>query len=113
MSDEAMSDGRSRPTDGASDAARANGMARVPDGVLLQHVADEIILLDLASGTYFGLDPIGSRMLDLMLLHGEVEDVLDALEAEYDASRATLARDLADLADQLREHGLVCQEGAA
>lgn len=84
----------------------------VPDGVLLQHISDETVLLHLGSGTYFGLDPIGTRMLDLALELDDAEAVVTALEAEYEAERDTLAHDLEYLLNDLAEKGLILRPDA-
>lgn len=84
----------------------------VPEGVLLQHVSDETVLLHLESGTYFGLDPIGTRMLDLALEFADAESVVSALEEEYEAERATLAHDLEYLLNDLADKGLIIRPDA-
>lgn len=77
-----------------------------PD-VLCQHVGDEVVLLDLASERYFGLDPVGSRIWQLLDQDLPLEQVLQCLCAEYDAPRDRLRDDLLLLVEQLTESGLV------
>lgn len=84
----------------------------VPDGVLLQHISDETVLLHLGSGTYFGLDPIGTRMLDLALELEDADAVVTALESEYEAERDTLAHDLEYLLNDLADKGLILRPDA-
>lgn len=91
----------------AAQAAPEAAHACVPDGVLLQHVSDETVLLHLGSGTYYGLDPIGTRMLDLALELPDAEAIVTALEAEYDADRDRLAHDLDHLLGDLVGKGLI------
>ena len=38
----------------------------IPTQVMARTVGDETVILDLASGTYYGLDPIGARIWQLM-----------------------------------------------
>ena len=38
----------------------------IPTQVMARTVGDETVILDLASGTYYGLDPVGARMWQLM-----------------------------------------------
>lgn len=71
-----------------------------PD-VMFRHLDDEAVLLDLKSGTYFGLNDVGARAWQLILEHGRLSRVLDALLQEYDADRGAVERDLLALADQL------------
>jgi hypothetical protein len=69
--------------------------------VLFRHLDEEAVLLDLKSGTYFGLNDVGARAWQLILEHGRLSRVLDILAGEYDADRAIVERDLIDLASQL------------
>lgn len=70
-----------------------------PD-VLIQQVGGESVLLDLRSEQYFGLDPVGTRMMTLINEAGSVAAALDRLAEEYDVDRSTLEADaLALLAD--------------
>jgi hypothetical protein len=67
----------------------------------------EAVILDLASGVYFGLNAVGTRIWHLIKQHGRLEPVLDELCQEYDASRDELQRDLLELVDRLAEARLV------
>ena len=69
--------------------------------VMFRNLNDEAVLLDLKSGTYFGLNDVGARTWQLILLHGRLSQVLDALLMEYQLDRDEGARDLLALATQL------------
>ncbi len=69
--------------------------------VLFRQLDDEAVLLDLKSGTYFGLNDVGARVWQLMLEHGSLSRVLDVLQEEYAAEPAVVERDLLALAGQL------------
>ena len=58
-----------------------------PD-VMFRHLNDEAVLLDLKSGTYFGLNDVGARTWQLILEHGRLSHVLDVLLQEYAVERA-------------------------
>lgn len=75
--------------------------------VLAQEVGDEMVLLDLASERYFGLDPVGTRIWALLPDCATLGDVLNHLCAEFDASRTQIETDLLALAASLAEAGLV------
>ena len=76
------------------------------DEVLHQEVGGEAVLLDLASETYFALDPVGTRIWEL--LDGRPLDaVLQVLCEEYDAAPARIEADLLQLAASLVNAGLV------
>ena len=71
-----------------------------PD-VMFRQLNDEAVLLDLKSGTYFGLNDVGARTWELILEHGRLSQVLDTLLGEYAADRDAVERDLLALAAQL------------
>jgi hypothetical protein len=80
---------------------------RVNDDVLSQDLNGEAVLLNLKTGVYFGLDPVGSRVWGLLVEHAEVAKILEALVSEYDVPRDRCAADLVTLITQLQEHQLV------
>lgn len=80
---------------------------RVSTDVVFRDLDGEAVILDLASGTYFGLNPVGTRMWLLIEQHGALDDVVDALCGEYEASRETIERDLADLVTELLDKRLL------
>jgi hypothetical protein len=67
----------------------------------------ESVLLDAGSGTYFGLDPVGSRCWELLGEGKTLGEVHQALAAEYEVDRSTLWGDLCELVAELEEHRLV------
>lgn len=81
--------------------------ARLSDEVLVQEVGGEVVLLDLASERYFGLDPVGTRIWTLLDQNQPLQQVLDTLCDEYDAPRERLHEDLLALVAKLAEAGLV------
>jgi hypothetical protein len=78
-----------------------------PD-VVAREVGGETILLDLASGNYFGLDPVGSRIWQLLEERGcTLVEACDVLIGEYEVERPQLEADVLALAERLREQNLV------
>ncbi len=75
--------------------------------VLFQEVGGEAVLLDLASETYFGLNPVGTRIWQLIGEGAALQSIRDALVAEYDAPPEQIESDLLTLTAQLSEAGLV------
>ena len=68
--------------------------------VVARQVGNETVLLDLASGTYFGLDPVGARMWQLIEAGKTLSEVCDQMVEEYEVARDVLERDaLALVAD--------------
>ena len=75
--------------------------------VMVQEVGGELVLLDLASEQYFGLDPVGTRIWKLLGTHGNLQSVRDCIHAEFDAPLPQIEHDLLALVQQLVAAGLV------
>ena len=75
--------------------------------VLFQDVGGEVVLLVLDSERYFGLDPVGTRIWSLLEQDQSLQQVLETLCSEYEASRDILLKDLLALVSQLTDAGLV------
>ena len=69
--------------------------------VLAQEVDGETVLLDLQSESYFGLDEVGTRILQLLQEHDELQKVFDIMLEEYDVDAKQLENDLNSLIEQL------------
>lgn len=80
---------------------------RVPEDVLFHEVGGEAVILNVATGKYYGLDEVGTRMWCLLSEHGSLEPVVQSLLGEYDVGQERLQSDLLKLLDDLSEHGLV------
>jgi hypothetical protein len=78
----------------------------VPANVYTQEIGEETILLDTEGGRYFSLDPVGTRMWQLIREHGALRPAYDALLTEYDVTPERLEIDLLALAEKMVEKGL-------
>jgi hypothetical protein len=63
----------------------------------------EAVILDLESGTYFGLNAVGARIWQLMQQHGGLRAVYEDLCREYEAPPDVLERDLIALVSRLEQ----------
>jgi hypothetical protein len=79
----------------------------IPAQVMARTVGDETVILDLASGTYFGLDPVGARIWALMGEGRVLADICATMLEEYEVEREQLEADVLRLATELAERGLV------
>jgi hypothetical protein len=80
---------------------------RIPGGVIHKTVGDEIVLLDLDRGVYYGLDQVGARVWELVEADHTLPDIIDILLEEYEVTRAELERDVTTLLEQLTARGLI------
>jgi hypothetical protein len=79
----------------------------IPTQVMARTVGDETVILDLVSGTYFGLDPVGARIWQLMADGQALGAICETLLDEYEVSRDVLEGDILRLTEELRAKGLV------
>ena len=81
--------------------------AFIPDSVMARQVGDETVILDLASGNYFGLDGVGGYIWQLMNDGKTLVEICDAVQAKYDVARSDIERDLLALAADLQSRRLI------
>lgn len=79
----------------------------IPAQVMARQVGDETVILDLASGTYFGLDPVGARVWQLMSEGKTLSEICDSMLDEYEVTRDALESDVIELAQRLNAQGLI------
>ncbi|MEE9165898.1 MAG: PqqD family peptide modification chaperone [Candidatus Neomarinimicrobiota bacterium] len=70
-------------------------------------LGEEAVMLNLKSGIYFGLDPIGTRIWNLLQSQISVKEIRDAIAKEYDVDPERCEKDILDLAQEMVEQGLV------
>ena len=80
---------------------------QVSENAVFRELDGEAVILNLETGTYFGLNESGTRMWNLVQQHGALQKVLEALQQEYNVPPETLREDLLRLVCQLHEKGLL------
>jgi hypothetical protein len=75
--------------------------------VVTRRTGDELVLLSLDRELYFGLDPVGARMWELLSTSATVADAFRRLLDEYEVDPVSLRADLEKLLAQLEDSGLV------
>ena len=73
----------------------------IPESVLCRDLGSEAVVLDLESGTYYGLDEVGLRMWALLQSHGDVGFVYQTILEEYEVPPERLRQDVLDFVDLL------------
>lgn len=79
----------------------------ISEDVVFRELEGEAVILNLATGTYFGLDRVGTRIWQLIAEHGSTDKVVDAMLAEYEVDERQFRRDLDELIGRLSEKGLI------
>ena len=89
------------------DLPQLNASVRVPERVLMRRVGEEHVLLNLDDETYYGLNPVGSRMIELAESGTTLAQITDRLFAEFEVGREQLELDVRRLAAELIAAGLI------
>lgn len=67
----------------------------------------EAAILNVETGTYYGLDNVGARIWQLLEEPRRIADIRDTIVAEYDVTPDRCEQDLLKLLDDLADAGLV------
>ena len=86
--------------------------AIVPSNVLIRFLDQESVLLNLNTERYFGLDPVGTRMWQLVTSMPTIDAAYFQLIEEFDVDPETLRSNLAELLEHLVENGLIATQPA-
>jgi hypothetical protein len=76
---------------------------QISKDAIFRDLDGEAVILDLQSGTYFGLNAVGAHIWQLLVRDGALRTAFDDLCREYDAEPAVLERDLIALVSRLTE----------
>lgn len=76
-------------------------------GPLTAPVDGELVMLDRRSSRYFGLDPIGHRIWELLEEPRSVESLCTALQSQFDVSPETCQADVLRFLEQLEQAELL------
>ncbi len=79
----------------------------VPGHVVSRQIGGETVILNLESGTYFGLDVVGARIWQLIAEGKSVAETRATMLAEFDVAEDVLDHDLEKLLRDLRDHDLL------
>lgn len=77
------------------------------DAILSTTLGDEVAMMSIDEGVYYGLNPVGARIWHLIEEPLSVAQICDQLIAEYDVDPDTCRRDVAAFIDALRTKEVV------
>jgi hypothetical protein len=80
---------------------------RLSPDVVFRDLEGEAVILDLASGRYFGLNAVGTRIWTLLDQGTSIEQIVQTVAEEYDADAEQIARDVKALIENLSSRGLI------
>lgn len=80
---------------------------KIQEDVLFRELEGEGVMLNVKTGIYFGLDPVGTQIWQLMNQHRRFDKILTAMQAKYEVHEQRLQDDLLRFINSLRQNGLI------
>ncbi|NLD64883.1 MAG: PqqD family protein [Bacteroidales bacterium] len=81
---------------------------RVSTDVLSNKIDDELVLMSPTAGFYYSLDPVGSRIWELLSEKpSTVDELADRLMEEYEVDRETCLNDVLAFIDDMAARKLI------
>ena len=71
-------------------------------------LGEESVILNLKSSTYYGMNPVGTFIWNLLQVPRRVGELHGAVLGEYDVDADLCERDLIELLDQMLREELIC-----
>ena len=81
----------------------------IPPQVMSRLVEDETVLLDLASGLYFGLEGVGQTIWESLSSGRSLSETVATITVEYDVDETQAEADVVAFAGELVERGLLAK----
>jgi hypothetical protein len=82
-------------------------VAVIESDVVWRDLNGDIVILNLATGYYYGLEGAGNTMWRLLVEHGSTEKVVEAMAADYDVEPDRIEADLVSLVRDLALKSIV------
>lgn len=77
------------------------------DDAVESAVGDETVILHLVNGTYYGLDPVGTRIWGMIKNGVAMPEICQRLTVEYDIDLATIEADARTFLTDLEAQGIL------
>jgi hypothetical protein len=74
---------------------------------VFSNLGDEVAILSLRSGQYYGLNAVGAFVWSLIQTPRTLAEICSAVEKEFDVTRERCEHDVGVLVDELRAQNLV------
>jgi hypothetical protein len=75
--------------------------------IVQSKMGEEVVMLDMDSGFYFGLNSVASVIWGLMVNEISFEALIDQLMTQFDVERSLCEADTQELLDQLLEKNII------
>jgi hypothetical protein len=88
-------------------------MLTLSSSIRRSETPDGAVLLDIAQGQMFCLNPVGSKILELMGSGCDEHEMADQVSAAYDADIEIVRADVHEFLEALSQHGILNERGSA
>lgn len=75
--------------------------------VFASEIDEEVVMMNVDTGRYYGMDTVGSRIWELVAEEIQVKDVIETLMEEYDVSEEQCKKDVLEFLNELYENKLI------
>lgn len=75
--------------------------------IIHSKIGDEVVMMDMDSGFYFGLNTIGSAIWDKLASPITAHELVDLLTKEFSVERIVCESDTHEFLNQLLERGII------
>ena len=76
-------------------------------------LGDESAILNMNNSVYYGMNPVGTSIWNLLKEPKTIAEIRDTIVGEYDVDEERCERDLFTLLEQMRSEGLIEAHGEA
>lgn len=90
-----------------SNAITLQTVVKAGAGQVSSQLDDEVVILHLGQGLYFGLDPVGACIWNLIQKPARVSEIVAGVRREYEVDEAVCERDLCALLRELKKRDLI------
>ena len=81
----------------------------IPPQVISREVGDDTVLLDLASGMYFGVDGVAKRIWESISEGRNLSETAEVIASEYEVDETQAEADVLEFVSELVERGLLAE----
>lgn len=75
--------------------------------IVQSKIGEEVVMLDMDSGFYFGLNSVASVIWGMMATEISFEDLIEKLMTVFDVDRSICESDTRELLDQMLEKNII------
>ena len=75
--------------------------------VFTSEIDEEVVMMNVDTGRYFGMDDVGSRIWKLLKERIRVKEIVNTLLKEYDVSEEECTNDVIEFLNELKNNNLL------